>query len=71
MEFLGDTTFLIDLQRQNPEALSFLKNNPDAVFQISVISVGELVPGFFAKGRAVLTKILEPFPVIEIDDDIA
>jgi len=71
MEILADTTFLIDLQRKNQKALDFLKRNSETSFCISTITIGELMPGFIIKGELSLKKFIYPFPVININEEIA
>lgn len=72
MEFLADTTFLIDLHRSShTSAYEFLEKNPDSTFGISVITVGELVPGFVKRGQKALLSFISPFPVIMINEEIA
>lgn len=71
MELLADTTFLIDLQRGEGAAKALLQERAADEFIISIITIGELVPGFVRHGESVLSLFLQPFPVISITERTA
>jgi len=71
MEILADTTLLIDLQRGDPGARDLLRKNGSAEFLISIITVGELVPGFLRLGEAALSIFLQPFPILQTTEKTA
>ena len=71
MEILADTTFLIDLQRGSSVAISFLERYSESRFYLSLVSLGELVPGFVRLGKEKLFDFVRPFPLVPISREIA
>lgn len=71
MEVIADTTLLIDLNRGYAPAIKFIEERAETLFKLSIITVGELSPGFRKSGYEVFTRFLHPFPIIEIDHEIA
>lgn len=75
MEFIADTTLLIDLQREarhgTGRASSFVKAHAQDAFSISVVSVAEFGAGYGESRRAEAEVFLRLFAVVPIDTAIA
>lgn len=77
MAYLLDTTFLIDLERENfsikgtRKANSFLESNRDGLFSISIITLGEFSAGLKGKEKEKFQSFFSGILIIPIDQEIA
>ena len=78
MAFILDTTFIIDLERdarsQNPLAnntSSFLEKHKEDSFNISIITMGELSPGFKEKNKDSYLSYASHFQILPIDIEVS
>lgn len=74
--FLADTTFVIDLLREQRRrvagpATSVLSKFPDAIVFLSIVSVGELEEGFAAHGVTNADILLKPFSLLYLSQRTA
>jgi len=77
MELVLDTTFLIDLEREinkksnRKPATDFLSKNSAAIYQITIVTVGEFAEGFGDSDYNKFREYLAPFQIISIDQEVA
>jgi len=77
MAYLLDTTFLIDLEREGrlettPKGATsdFLEQNKDKSFNISIITMGELSPGFNETSKENYLSYVSNFQILPIDIEV-
>lgn len=78
MAFLLDTTFIIDLERESriknkhvTGASLFLKDHPNDEYNISMVTMGELTPGFDQTSKDQYLHYPRLFQILPLDIEVS